>query len=50
MFDCGVNLYSSQFNDYIPTLKTHFIETSIKGWFAISNSEKEWKQNLTLFI
>ena len=47
MFDCGVNLCSSQFNDYIPTLKQHSIESGITGWIAISNSEKEWLRNLT---
>ena len=25
MFDCGINLCSSQFNNYIETLKKHFI-------------------------
>jgi len=46
MFDCGVNLCSSQFNNYIETLKEHSINAGIKGWITISNSENEWLANL----
>ena len=46
MYDCGVNLSSKQYTNYIETLKTHSIESGIKGWIAISNSEDEWKKNL----
>ena len=41
MFDCGVNLSSGQFSDYIQTLKEHSIEAGIKGWVCISNCEKK---------
>ena len=46
MYDCGVNLCSKQYTNYIETLKTHSIESGIKGWIAISNSENEWEKNL----
>lgn len=46
MFDCGVNLCSKQFNNYLDTLKTHSIGTGLNGWIAISNSEKEWEKNI----
>jgi TatD DNase family protein len=47
MFDCGVNLSSKQFSNYIPTLKTHSVETGLGGWISISNAENEWEQNLS---
>jgi TatD DNase family protein len=47
MYDCGVNLSSSQFKGYIDTLKEHSIEANIKGWIVISNGEKEWTSNLS---
>lgn len=47
MYDCGVNLSSKQYINYIETLKNHSVESGIKGWIAISNSEDEWEKNLT---
>ena len=47
MFDCGINLCSSQFNNYIETLKKHSLEAGITGWITISNDEKEWNRNIT---
>lgn len=47
MFDCGVNLASNQYYDYIHVMKKHSIDSNINGWIAISNCEKEWDQNLT---
>ena len=47
MYDCGVNLSSNQYSDYIQTLKEHSIEAGIKGWIAISNCEMEWDKNLS---
>jgi TatD DNase family protein len=47
MYDCGVNLSSSQYLNYIQTLKDHSIEAGIKGWITISNREKEWDKNLS---
>ena len=47
MFDCGVNLSSNQYSNYIQTLKEHSVEAGIKGWIAISNCEIEWEKNLS---
>lgn len=48
MIDAGVNLCSKQFNNYHDTLIEHAKEAGLNGFITISNSHKEWKQNLNL--
>lgn len=50
MYDYGVNLCSSQYSNYLLTLKAHSIEAGINDWIAISNSENECERNLSYCV
>ena len=45
VFDCGVNICSKQYNNYIDTLVDHSIDAKLSGWILISNNFNEWKKN-----
>ena len=47
MIDGGVNLCSKQFENYVGTLIAHAKQSGIRGLISISNSRKEWRQNLS---